>query len=399
MEPEDQLDRLLAQRHAVGADGAVDADPAQNGQRPLGELLNAADQFAVWGAEDPTPMFARRLEADLLARFAANPRHEAEDSAHPRAGVNALPDSADIPTTPAAHVDARGREPWRAPRPLLGRRRPRPLQWVAAAAIVLIISAGALGAAASRALPDQPLYGLRRLESAILPASTKSAEVTARQRLQNAQQALIAFNTAVAQHEDAHTIDIALVTFAQQEQLAVTSIIGLQSGGNRDALVAQLEALQHNAQQDLRTALPGLDWVTRANVTAVLGQLGEPIPRVTQAGIAGVTINGDYIWIITINGSDFSSTALLLVDGQPMGTIVSRSSTTIVAHIPGNDLSPGSHALGVGNLDDTASMISGVSSVGAQDDHGGSGGSGSKNGSGDGSGSGGHDGARLGGDS
>ncbi|HEX5570468.1 MAG TPA: IPT/TIG domain-containing protein, partial [Ktedonobacterales bacterium] len=151
----------------------------------------------------------------------------------------------------------------------------------------------------------------------------------------------------------------------------MTSIQNLQTGGVRDALATQLATLQQSARQDLRSALPSLSWATRAHITTVLGQLGDRIPQVAQAGITGVTINGNYIWIITIDGSDFSSTALVLIDGQPVGTIVTRSSTTIVAHVPGNDLSAGSHVLGVGNPDDTASMLTGVSSAGAQDDHGG----------------------------
>ena len=391
MEPEDELDTLLAQRHAAGADAGHSVTPAHYGQdplsEPLGELLEAADQFAVWGMADPSPTFARRLEADLLTRFAAHSQPGVAGSARASAKIgSAADDSATplMPVIPAARVDSRN---------TVVRRTPRTLQWAAVAALAPIVSASVLGAAAARAVPGQPLYGLRRLESGIVPVSTADNAIgSARQRLHSAQQALTAFNTAVARHEDSAAIDTALGTFAQQEQAAVTSIQNLQTGGVRDALATQLATLQQSARQDLRSALPSLSWATRAHITTVLGQLGDRIPQVAQAGITGVTINGNYIWIITIDGSDFSSTALVLIDGQPVGTIVTRSSTTIVAHVPGNDLSAGSHVLGVGNPDDTASMLSGVSSAGTQDDHGGSSGSGSsKDGSGD-SGGGGHGG-------
>lgn len=221
----------------------------------------------------------------------------------------------------------------------------------------------------------------------MLSELSNDADRRVRVHLQNAQQALDAFDTAVAQHDGAPGVNAALATFTQQEQAAAAGVAALPAGDERDALAAQLAALRDRAQHDLRSALIGLNWATRAEVTAVLRTLGEAAPWVTQATITGTTIDGNYIWIITINGADFSPSALLLIDGQPTGTIVSQSPTTLDARIPGNLLSAGAHTIGVGNPDDTASIVSSMTSA-AQDDHGGSSdGGGGHDGSGSGRGS------------
>ena len=87
MRPDETLDALLARRHMADAlpkhdlAEAATSDAAQpeaattDGSLTLGDLLDAADQFAVWGSAAPSPIFAARLEADLLARFAA-PAHD-----------------------------------------------------------------------------------------------------------------------------------------------------------------------------------------------------------------------------------------------------------------------------------------------------------------------------------
>ena len=104
MDPEDELDTLLAQRHAAGADAGHSVTPAHYGQdplsEPLGELLEAADQFAVWGMADPSPTFARRLEADLLTRFAAHSQPGVAGSARASAKIGSAADDSATPLMP-----------------------------------------------------------------------------------------------------------------------------------------------------------------------------------------------------------------------------------------------------------------------------------------------------------
>jgi hypothetical protein len=360
MEPEERLDTLLSKRHSDSTRKAQDhtqpapTHPTIDGQ--LSDLLNAADQFAVWGATQPPAEFAHRLETDLLARLVQGAA-DAKSDLMQKAIPDALPAATSGTLTRSLRTETR----------LRALRLPPAARWFVAVALVMVIASGAL-VMATNANSGLTLLGLGGGSGA------HNADAAARAHLRNAQQALDAFDTAVTQHAGPTSVSGTLVTFTQQEQAAATGINALPNGSDRDTLAAQLAALRARARQDLRHRLPPLDWDMRADVTSVLRTLGETTPVVARANINGVTIDGNYIWIIRVAGADFTPMSVLLIDGQPAGQIASLTSTQLEAQVPGALLSAGPHSIGVGNADDTASIVTGISSNTPPDDHGGSGG-------------------------
>jgi hypothetical protein len=431
MQPEERLDALVSHRQQSGANRSPDSaqagpssDQPEAGPPDVGALLGAADHVAVWGTADPSPTFADRLEAALLARFAAQPDMlrssgtsfaEEPDETQPSTLVKTSGEHADqLPMRRDASISRNGQGvaaherrdslpsggvsshllPGHQIQPghHLQRRAVRLLWPAVAAAVFLLVGTAAIAAVAMDARPGQLLYGVHRLEQTITTDLTTSPAERVRLHLSYAQQALEAFLTDVAQHASERADQEALMAFEQEEQAAQTGLAGLPASAAREALVAQLAALRQRGQADLYGTLPALDWPMRADVTVALGQLGARVPHLGQASLTGVTQNGTYIWLVTVTGSGFASKAVVLIDGQPMGTVVVQSPTRLVAQIPGAQLQAGSYSVGVGNPDDTATLVTGVQSGGVPDDHGGSGGhdgggSGSNGGSGSSSGS------------
>jgi len=426
MQPDERLDALLSRRQRDGGAGATDAagttagtgmaatsaDEGANGQRPL---LDAADRLAVWGDADPSPAFADRLEAHLLARFAARPLGDAPrqfaaaptpptERQGPQRGVaNGAADPVTGGPVPAG-MGARPAAAANAPLPLAGRpdaapgaapetaaaadgarapgrlatRRPsgiravRPLWRAVAAALLLVVGGGAIAAAGAGAAPGQPLYGVHRFEQGLRSGLANSPEERVRLHLQYARDALAAFNAAIAHQSGASAYRDALAALADEERTARADLEDVPAGAERDALAAQLAGVRDDGRRDLLLALPPLDWATRAEITIVLGQLGGSAPRIARAAAAGASHDGNYTWTITVEGSGFAPGAVALINGQPMGTVISRSATTLVAQIPGGDLRDGTISVGVGNPDGTAAIVANVAAS-HQDDHGGRG--------------------------
>jgi IPT/TIG domain-containing protein len=405
MQPDERLDALLAQRQVDGGTPSPDGAPAAAPSQPLAEsdaeltaLLAAADQFAVWGTASPSSSYADRLEARLLARLATQSEGVQLDGA----STTAVPAASEVAPVlalasagsaepaarePAAGADARVERsspsamvvdatPPRARRRLPRAHAPR-LLWQSLAAAVLLLSAiGAFAAASAAARPGQLLYGMHRLEQGVWVSLANRPEERVRLHIQYAREALDAFDAAVAQHAGEPAVRDALATFAQETQAAETSLAELPDTDDRDTLSLQFAALRDLGQVHLHTALPTLDWPLRVDVTAALDRLGAGVLHIAQASIAGTSHDGRYLWIVTITGSGFAPDALVLVDGRPMGAIVSWTPTVVVAQIPGDQLSIGAHTIGIGNSDDTASIVTSVATRAAPDDHGGSGGSG-----------------------
>jgi hypothetical protein len=259
---------------------------------------------------------------------------------------------------PGRHVS---RPPWKA---------------IAAALLIVGIGTGTLAVAASNAAPGQPLYALLRVVQGVRSQLATSPAERVRLHLQDAQDALAAFDAAVASTSGEQAYRDALATFADEERAASAELANVPSGAERDALATQLGELRERGRHDLHTALPSpvLSWSVRAEATQVLGQLGDAVPAVAHASIAGVSQHGTYTWTITVEGSGFTPSAVVLIDGRPTGTIVSRSATTMVAQVAGNALRDGAHSVGVGNLDGTAALVANVTTNRSGDDHGGDGG-------------------------
>jgi hypothetical protein len=209
-----------------------------------------------------------------------------------------------------------------------------------------------------------------------------------RAHLQQAQDALSAFNQAVNQRLGDKAYQAALAQFADEEAKASAGLARLPQDATRTALSAQLTALREQGRHDLHAALPILNWAVRAAVTNALDQLGDTVVKIGQTAVAGAAGHDSYVWTITVQGSGFAPGAVLLVDNQPSGVTILVSSTTLVAQISNAVIKDGSYHVSIGNPDGTVAD-GGAVTLTQPDDHGGHGG-----GSGGGSGS----GSRSGGD-
>jgi hypothetical protein len=235
-----------------------------------------------------------------------------------------------------------------------------------AAMLLLAIGMTTLTAAAA-AGPGSPLYGLHRWEQNLRANITGSAADRAQLHISNAQDALLALNSAVTNHQTGATYDEALATFRDEARAAATSLDNVPAGGEHDTLAAQLDQLHTQGIADLHTALPVLSWPQRIETTGVLAEIGDQVLAVTQADMV-YSEHGQHLWTITITGSGFQPGAVLLMNGQPVTATISVTPTKLVAQISGDDSAPRPSSIGVGNPDNTAAGTTSITSNETNDD-------------------------------
>jgi uncharacterized membrane protein YgcG len=418
MEPEERLDTLLALQTSSNW-RPVDAEStqSQNGHEGLQPLLDAADRVAQLSTAEPSPDFTARLEAQFLAHIDELREHDGVKLVAVGDTEVALLRGDDTPTLPGswwlteaeetteADIDATWppAAPWRASRP---RSRWRSLLWPVAAAVLLLALGASTFLAAAASGPGAPLYGLHRWEQDVQVSMAGSAADRTRLHLTYAQEALAALDAAAARHQSGGPYIDALATFNEEMQAAATSLNSVSAGRGRTSLSSQLSQLRAQGRADLHIALAVLPWSGRVMTTVVLGDIGDTVLRVNRATMVYVenSSQDQHLWQITVTGFGFAPGAALLVNGQPAGTVISLTPTTLLAQMPGDDSGPLPGSIGVANPDNTAAQTSSISSQeqkgqstvtpGPQstpdgDDHGGGGNDGGGGGSGS-SGNGGH---------
>jgi hypothetical protein len=385
MLPEDRLDALLSLR--VDARQGRAERPSANGIGDVGDvgdlrpLLDAADRVATLGDEEPSHAFAARLESLFLAR-AAYLRQRDQITPSLAGDLTPLPLyempplGSDDPTLPgiewsAAANDATLPDTIQVVRPSAARRQPvwRRLLWPALAATLLFAIGMTTFTAAVLAGPGSPLYGLHKWEQNFQANLTGSAADRTQLHISNAQDALFALNTAVANHETGATYDDALATFRDEARAAANSLHNMTPGGERDALAARLDQLHAKGIADLHTALPALSWPQRIETTGVLTELGDQVLTITQADMV-YSEHGQHLWAITISGSGFQQGAVLLLNGRPVTASITVTPTKLVAQMSGDDDAPRPSSIGVGNPDNTAAATTSITSNEANDDDG-----------------------------
>ncbi|HKW23957.1 MAG TPA: IPT/TIG domain-containing protein [Ktedonobacterales bacterium] len=378
MLPEDRLDTLLSLRVAEQrgqSERLVDYDIREAGD--LEPLLAAADRVTDLADEEPSEDFAARLEAIFLSHAA----HLRE-----RDGIAPLPILAppplmgnDEPTLPSMlsggeWAAALGHGTWTETAPgnrgYRGANRQtvwRRLLWPALAATLLLAIGMTTFTAAALAGPGSPLYGLHKWEQNLQVNITGSAADRTQLHISNAQDALLALNSAVASHQTGTTYDDALAAFRDEARAATTSLDNVPAGGERDALTAQLDQLHTKGIADLHTALPLLSWPQRVETTGALSEIGDQVLTVTQANMV-YSEHGQHLWTITVSGSGFQPGAVLLMNGQPVNATTTVTPTKLIAQMPGDDSAPRPGSIGVGNPDNTAAATTSITSHEENDD-------------------------------
>jgi hypothetical protein len=389
MHSEDRLDALLSSH---GKNGRIQADqPAANGLNGHDEndglqpLLDAADRLAELASVEPSSDFTDRLETRIFAQAALL---EAQNRAESMlASAPTLPPEQDMaalvrddaPTIPGsaweAPYDEEATEADIVPLPL---RRPNgatprgQTRWTrllgpALAAALLLALGTATFTAAAAAGPGTPLYGLHRWEQGVQASMAGSAADRTRLHLAYAQDALTALNAAAARHETGAAYDDALATFRDEMSAATTNLDSTPASSDHNALAAQLAQVSAQGRADLHTALAVLPWSERVATTTVLAGIGDDVLHVTQVNMV-YSGHGQHLWQITVTGSGFQQGALLLVNGQPAGTVTSVTATILVAQMPGDDSAPLPGSIGVANPDTTAALTSNISSHEQEDE-------------------------------
>ena len=384
MNLDDRLDTLLSSRGWPNVSPLPDDDDA----RALAPLLAAAQRLVPLREAQPSARFADELERRMLTRAASGRTPYAPTSA---TGASIADADGEAPTVPMLVPNGTRAVDGEAPTRLdmtvpLWSRAPRTEQsrtartvrkgsalpvWARAltAACVLLALSSGLFAAAANAQPGSPLFGLHRAEQ-WARVSLASPSDKARLHLQYAGDALTALDRAVAQRSGDPAYSGALDTLRSELAAAASAIAALPAGQTHDTLADQLAALQQRARDDLRAALPGLGWSDRVATTVTLAGLGENVPHITGAAIREIAeqngqiaqgaTHGARMEQIVVSGSGFVAGVRLVINGQPVGTVLAVTDGTLVAQV---SLDPAAHivSIGVENPDGTAAQTTDVS--------------------------------------
>lgn len=354
MDPQAELDQALTSRlRGSTAPYSTELEP----------LLQVAEQLRS-GSGMPSPEFTAALQARIVARtqqLAADRQHVTET----------LPLPARLQTSgPIRRPDSTRPTPLR-------RLRTLPAAAVLAASLVIVI--GSTIAFAAGAAPGSSLYGLRRLEQGVRSQLSPDAVSKARLHLSYARDALASLNTADVQGNDGAYRE-ALNTLASEAQAAESAAAQVPAGADRDALNADLTSFRAQATTDLRAALPRLSWLARATTTTVLGQFGVPIPQVSKARVVTVHSTSSShgtsskVLRIVVDGSGFLPGAVILLDGHPVGTMISVTPSEATAQLTSADSIHGDgHSIGIGNPNGMAAYSTKYDTTDEQDDSGSSG--------------------------
>lgn len=395
MRPEDQLDVLLSRQQAGNVRDETFERPQHNGQpgsRTDDEMehlttldtfappLEAADRLKALRKLEPTAAFARTLEERVL--WYATQVDDAITTP-----------SILIPQTEADDLAWNFERTIADAQPLAGgarARRHRRLRVTrvfvpAAAALALVLLTSVL-AAATLAGPGAALYGLHRWEQSVRVDLADSPADQTRLHLQYARDALHSLDQAARKPVDEDAYHDALSALDTELASATRSLSGVPAGQTRDTLGASMDVLRAQARQDMYAALPALNWADRVRATSVLGHVGAVVPVVSQATIEQFDHDGAMIWYCTVNGSGFAPNAVLVVNGQQVGAVVSVTSDMLVAEMTSYGEEPSLQSVGVSNVDGTAAMTTTIAIHSADgndhapsatattsDDHGGSG--------------------------
>ena len=393
MLPEDRLDTLLPrhiqndQEHHEHMENGRDGREAYADLQPL---LDASDRLTALSGAEPSPAFADRLETLFLSTAASLSEHGSTpasfdmlgdslaarfaDTTPPRLGNDypTLPgvrwdeldsmDGVDSMDNQATVADSAIAPP--APVPL----RPHPahpgwrrLVWSALAAALLLAIGATTFTAAAAAGPGTPLYSLHRWEQGIQVSMAGKAADRVKLHLEYAREALVALDAAVAARQTGGAYDDALATYRDEMGAASVSLAAVPAGGDQSALVAQFGQLRAQGRSDLHAALAVLPWAQRITTTSALAGLDDNVPGVTHAEMV-YSGHGQHLWRITVTGSGFQPGAILLVNGQPAGEVISVTPTALVAQMTGDDSAPLPASIGVANPDNTAAVTSSIRS-------------------------------------
>lgn len=343
MHREDELDNLLADRARGRALRSMGNREAVNHE--IEPLLAAAARLDALHDAVPSRAFTADLEERLMARMSQLP-------------APAQPAQMERRSTRQAN---------------LFHMSPR-IAWAAVAA-ALLLTIG-LGAFTAKAAPGGPLYAVRQFAQTLAGQALPSPTVDPLATLAQARADLKAYDADIANADEASAL-VALRHLRSDDARAAAGIDALSDASVRQTDRSLLSVFRQSAITDLRTSFSALDWQGRAQVTDVLRVWGNTSLIVTQARIlsdtsgsqSGKTPPGGATLLIEARGAGFVQGAQLLLNGQPVGALISLTPTRLLARLSASDVDAGSVVIGVENPDGTVAIASSLQ----RDDHSGPG--------------------------
>jgi hypothetical protein len=109
--------------------------------------------------------------------------------------------------------------------------------------------------------------------------------------------------------------------------------------------------------------LPTLSWSARVKTTTVLGSLGVTVPIITKATITRTVGPGEHVSRILVEGSNFQSGAIVEVNGDPVGVVVSQTATQVLVQLDPTHPVTSVKTVGVSNPDGTAANTAQIAIV------------------------------------
>lgn len=225
------------------------------------------------------------------------------------------------------------------------------------AAVVILVAGVSTVVAAAQASPGSPLFALHRVEQSVRANVVPDSATRARQHMQFAREWLATLHTAASQPLGDAAYADALRALGDEDAAAAREIAHVPPGAQRTALETDLATLRTDERTMLRATLSTTSWPNRIAATTALGALGATVPHVTGATL--IEDDGDH-WRVTLTGTGFQPGALLLVNGQPTGTVIATSNDMLTAELTRAALAQPLDTLGVGNPDGTAAVTSSV---------------------------------------
>jgi hypothetical protein len=212
-------------------------------------------------------------------------------------------------------------------------------------------------------VPGSPLFGLHRLEQNWQVVTATDSAGRARLHLAYSREWLAVVRDAATTHLGDPTYRDALQAVRDEDAATARELATMSDGTERTSLAADLANLRADERTTFRAALPAIGWPDRVLTTTALGQLGVAVPTVTTATLA----THGQSWTATLTGTGFAPGAVLLVDGQPAGQVLSVLSDHLVADLPATADGGAPSRLGIGNPDNTAAATSDIRVTGSHE--------------------------------
>jgi hypothetical protein len=227
--------------------------------------------------------------------------------------------------------------------------------WIGSLMAAAVVALAVLGVSslATRSLPGDPLYPLKRFEQQMAVSNANGPADRANVQIAQLQSQIADLQSEVNDGRSDADILQALNVVVASTRDSKAAVAALPAGPSRDNAEQALENTLRNEQTTLYSLLGRVDWSLRLAFTGQLGALGASVPTVTKVT---VTSGSDNTLTLRLTGTNFAPGARLVINGRVRGTVSQNTGTTLTATINESDWHEDESAVGVQNPDGTAAQ-------------------------------------------